>query len=182
MININWTYLLFLLFATGCTQGPRKSMHNSPIQSAKKANTQAAMLKLEVVPTHEKTALGAPIPARITLTNTGEAPVLINQRLSMGYENSMMRELYCKVSRDGKPYTAWQSWQVDYNRKALRDTDFVTLKSGESVEREVDLQEWYHLDAPGEYQFEVCYAPEREENDDLPDLPPVCGSTSIVIE
>jgi hypothetical protein len=138
-------------------------------------------LKLEINSDKKEYTLGADINARIVLTNIGNEPVLVNGRLSMGYEDSLDREIYCRVSRDGRPYTGHLNWRVDYHRKRLTEGDFERLPAGKSREKVVNLQEWYHLDAPGNYEFQVFYAPERDENPNLPLLGEVTGKIAIVV-
>ena len=157
-----WTILFLLAAWTACSGNDSGKVSHIEEEANQEPSMKQADLKLEVVMSSKEIPLGDPIPVRIVLRNAGEVPVRVNKRLSMGYEGSLDREVYCKVWREGAVYSDFENWQVDYSRKALAETDFATLAPGDAAEREVDFYEWYHLGETGTYTIKVVYQPDDE--------------------
>ena len=117
-----------------------------------------------VLSVHAQRALVQPgdaVPLEVALDNRGPSELVVNARLGMGYPDSADRELYCEILRDGEPYTDYRRYVVDYRRKPLDEASFEKLRPGQRVTSKFDLQYWYHLDGPGQYQVRVVYEPGR---------------------
>ena len=116
-------------------------------------------LRLTVHSKLEAVQLGESIPLAVELVNQSQIELVVNSRLGMGYPDSSDRELYCEIVHNGKPYTDYRRYALDYRRKALTEAFVSTLLPGQTVSTVVDLQEWYHLTALGAYQVRVVYDP-----------------------
>lgn len=117
-------------------------------------------LELRVAIKDTTVKLGEPIRLEIMLTNKSHAPVVVNARFSMGYPDTLDRDLYCEVFReDGGSYRDYEAFQVDYRSVDLTPALFPSLQPGETLQVTYDLQEWYPLTAPGQYTVRVVYEP-----------------------
>jgi hypothetical protein len=123
------------------------------------ADTRARQLALSVHTHRDAVQLGHAVPVEVELRNLGHSALVVNARLGMGYPDSLDRDLYCEIVRDGQPYTDYQRYIVDYRRKPLGESSFQTLLPGQHVGAEFDLQYWYHLSGAGEYRVRVVYVP-----------------------
>lgn len=118
-------------------------------------------LELKLLLSESTATPGMTIQADVQLTNRGDSTMIVNTRLGMGYPESDDRELYCQIQlQSGEDYLGYQAFQVDYQRKALDRESFRALKPGDTIRATFDLQFWYRLTQPGEYQIRVVYEPE----------------------
>lgn len=113
--------------------------------------------RIEVEPGELKA--GQPVPARMTLKNTSDAPVRVNQRLLVNFPKSP-HEVYFDIT-DEKGEKVPFALLVNAGRP--RDTDFAELKPGESVTRAVDLGQAY-LTRPGVYAVKAVYENTHERD------------------
>ena len=126
--------------------------------------------------------MGEKIELSFSIRNKGNANVPVNSRNGVGYQNSLDREIYCTLQKDGEEYTGFDAHRIDYRRKRLQKDDFSILAPGDSIEGRFVLNEWYHLDGPGDYLVTVHYSPEKDEaNPFEPELAGVASSFLITI-
>ena len=98
-------------------------------------------------------------PVRVTLTNEGAEPIVVNARFAPGYGESLSREVYAELTTpDGAP-AAHNT--VRYDRDWPTKEDFAELAPGESVSGEFDLFEWYRPLEPGAYRVVIFYEDEH---------------------
>lgn len=109
-------------------------------------------VSLEVQPV----SMSAKCPVNVRITNLTPDAVLINQRMSIGYQDSDARELFVAVYiRDGDDNIARRT-QL-YQRDIASADDYIWLAPKESRTTHFDLFEWYELSEPGEYELQVFY-------------------------
>ena len=142
----------------GCSTAKRQSGGDVTVDDG----CSSGRLELRLVLEADEVGAGAPTPTRIALVNCGEAAAVVNARLAMGYADSLDREVYLELERDGAAYRGWTSWMLDYRRKPLDANALRELAPREQVGSEIDLQEWYRLE-PGTYRVRAVYAPEARD-------------------
>ena len=103
--------------------------------------------------------VGAPIHVELTLTNVGSAPVWINRRMSVGYPDDILREIYI-IAHDagGALVKVSDIERVDAHRSSPTRNDFVELAPKQSFRADVDLTLWFPTRLPGRYSVTVTYA------------------------
>ncbi|MFQ5942328.1 MAG: hypothetical protein ACE5JF_02120 [Anaerolineales bacterium] len=97
-----------------------------------------------------------PIAALLTLTNVGKNEVLVNGRLIPNEQTAPERLRYIVFSirgPAGKPLIP----KILINVRAPGDTDFVLLAPGDSIEKEILLDEIYSFAQPGVYSVQAIY-------------------------
>jgi hypothetical protein len=103
-------------------------------------------------------ALGAQIPVQLVLANPSDAPVWVNRRMGLGYEDGIEREIYFHVlNESGEVLPIPDEARVDAHRSPLRQSDFQLLTPGEQVTTDVNLALWYPFTKPGRYRVLFCY-------------------------
>ena len=100
--------------------------------------------------------VGGGLPVRVTVTNDGPAPCVVNARLSPGYHDSMPRELFAEIVDAGGGEPAAFD-RVDYDRDLSTPEDYVRLEPGEHVAGTFDLLKWYPIARPGRYRITLRY-------------------------
>ncbi|MFC4873938.1 hypothetical protein [Negadavirga shengliensis] len=111
-------------------------------------------LKIEVLT--DTIHLNQPLPIKAVLTNCGNEPVMINKRLAVGYENSLSREIYVTITKEGDQ-TAAAYHPVDINRDFSPIGDYKLLYPQNSVSTTFDLFDFYRVLAPGRYRLAFYY-------------------------
>ncbi len=110
-------------------------------------------------------AVGAPIDFELTLTNVSAAPLWINQRMTVGYPDDAMREIYVTVRDAGGAEVKTPDLErVDAHRSPPSRADFVELAPRQSIHASVDVTLWFPARLPGRYTVAVSYT-----NDDAGD-------------
>jgi len=103
----------------------------------------------------DKSTTGQSCAATISVSSLTAGPVVVNGRLSVGYEDGLSREVFLSIrSKDGEIIEP--SSRVDYNRDFSGSEDYVVLNPDECVETTFDLMFWYPL-PPGSYSIIVHY-------------------------
>ncbi len=115
-----------------------------------------AELQLAVEVLQHPVRLDRRCPVRVTLTNTGQGPALINGRLGVGYRGALARELFAVLIdlATGGPTLIYEA---DYDRSFSPPSDYVWLGPGESVSTTFDLWEWYAPIGAGCYRLLMYY-------------------------
>lgn len=106
-----------------------------------------------------RVALGAAIPATVTIANVGTTALRVNRRLLASYQAIIERDIYFELVRDGSPYLGTDEYEQSSSAKPLDAGFYRTLAPGESMTRDLDLHELYHL-RPGSYRIRAVYAPQ----------------------
>lgn len=113
-------------------------------------------LDVEVRLPSEPIYLGRPCLIEVVVVNKGVDPVLVNKRLSIGYKDSLSRELYLAF-HDPESGAPAPTMVVDYQRDFSEPSDYGYLTPGDSIARSFDLFEWYQPQEPGVYRLIVYY-------------------------
>jgi Uma2 family endonuclease len=100
--------------------------------------------------------LSHPCEVEVRLTNRSPDAVLINRRLAVGYRDSVARELFVEVYKQGSDEVVSQKALL-YQRNFSSPEDYVWLAPGQSIATSFDLFEWYSLPSAGEFELVVCY-------------------------
>lgn len=115
-----------------------------------------AMLELKIQLPNKPIYLSQNLPVKVSLFNKGHAPVVINSRLAVGYENSLSRELYADLKNldTGQPaiYPA-----TDINRDFPVVSDYKPLLPGDSISVTFNLFEYYPIKKSGSYEIILHY-------------------------
>ena len=93
--------------------------------------------------------LGAGRRSPSRLTNAGPKPVLINRRMSPGYQESISREIYFDLDAE--------YGRRKYDRDISDDSDYAPLDPDATVSTTIDLLHWYRITEPGSYRIVGCY-------------------------
>jgi hypothetical protein len=117
-----------------------------------------APLTLTATAASDTFPVGAAIPVRLRLLNGSPAPVRVNRRLGVGYQDGLCREIFFTV-RDvaGRVLPVPDEARVYAHRMPPGAADFQLLEPGDSVTGELDLALWYPFDQPGDYFVELHY-------------------------
>ena len=107
----------------------------------------ALRLDLVVPPGPLRRSEGATVT--VQLTNAGVRPVLVNRRMSPGYQDSISREIYFDLD------TAYG--RRKYDRDLPVPTDYGLLRAGETIGTTIDLLAWYRNIEPGSYRLTCHY-------------------------
>jgi hypothetical protein len=122
------------------------------------------MLKLALTLDQERIALGQPIHGKLSLQNAGDAPQLVNCRLTINksFAPAVFREVYFTLNDpSGKPV----DFMLKINIGEPRADDFRELAAGESAETEFDLDMYYMLEQPGTYSLQANYENHAQPDD-----------------
>jgi hypothetical protein len=130
-----------------------------PSQQEGTSGMETSPLALAVQSEAASFRLGSPIPVRVTLRNVSSQPVWVNQRLGMGYEDDLIRELYFTVfdASSGQVLPVPDTARVDAHRLPPTRDDFRQLEPGGEVVVNTDLAFWYPFERPGPYRVVVSY-------------------------
>jgi hypothetical protein len=113
------------------------------------------VLKVSLI-TADVVSIGKPNEVEVSITNVSPSPVLVNKRLSVGYQASQARELFFKITeRASKKNVGKQT--VLYERDFSIPSDYIWLKPNEHIDTRLDLFKWYQIPAKGSYEITVCY-------------------------
>jgi|LGVF01.1.fsa_nt_gb hypothetical protein len=105
-----------------------------------------------------------PCIVKVTITNASKKPLLLNNRLAIGYRNSDSRELFGEVFKKGMDEIV--SVEVeDYNRDSATAQNYSQLESGEEMTTSFDFCEWYELPLTLKGDFEMVIYYQADESD-----------------
>lgn len=100
--------------------------------------------------------------ARITIRNASEAPIRLNKRLLIAYENIVDRDVYFEVSRDGHPYLGTDEYEQTSMAKGLDASFYRSVAPGDELAKTIDLHDYYRF-PPGSYRLRAVYAPQPSD-------------------
>jgi len=150
-----WLVLAALLLsadiASSCIVSGQPTANN---ESTSDSSTGLLMLMLEL----DKSTYQSdePITGTLTLRNTGESEVLVNGRMAPNEQTAPERLRDIVFSIRG-PAGEFLIPKILINMRAPRDTDFVMLTPGDSIEKEIGLDEIYAFAQPGTYSVQAIY-------------------------
>lgn len=100
-------------------------------------------------------ARATPAPVTVTVTNVGDAALLVNRRLAPGYRDAPSRELWAELrDADGAPAALAT---IDYERDLPGPEDFGELAPGEAMTTTFDLFLYARPQRPGRYAVTFVY-------------------------
>jgi hypothetical protein len=102
--------------------------------------------------------LGDPIPVTITITNLFDPPLLLNGRLLVNHRRLPGEVSFSITDPDGK--------RCDFQRlvspMAVTNEEFVLLARGMSIQRTVDLADFFAMRKKGVYKVQAYYHNEMD--------------------
>jgi len=118
-----------------------------------------APLKLTALCDKSSFRLGSSILVQVKLSNASAHPIWINKRMGVGYEDSMVREIFFTVydASTGRVIPAPEDERVDAHRLPPSRGDFQQLGPGDAADVVVDLSYWYRFKLAGNYQIIFTY-------------------------
>lgn len=117
-----------------------------------------AQLSLTVAGERTTYPRAGPIQLTATLRNLGDAAVVVNGRMGVGYADNPVRELYFTVfSVEGEALPVPDNARADVHRLPPQADDFRTLGPGQAVTAAVELTLWYPFPRPGRYTVVFTY-------------------------
>jgi hypothetical protein len=115
-------------------------------------------LKLTATSKRAENPRVGPIPVQLTLRNTSLSPAWVNRRMGVGYEDSLVREIYFTVyAADGTPLPVPNDARADAHRMPPQREDFALLESGAAATAVVDVALWYPFREGGLYRIVFTY-------------------------
>lgn len=97
----------------------------------------------------------------VEIANVSNLPVIVNKRLSVGYRESLSRELFVSI------FTADSDNEVGiqkalYERPFSTREDYIHVKPGKKLTAKFNLFDWYEFPKPGKYNILVCYQADED--------------------
>jgi len=123
--------------------------------------TNNALLELVVTLPDGPIKLAEPCILKVKLINRHDSKLLVNQRMAVGYEKNLSRELFVDILERQTNQTA-KFWDIDYHRNFPERSDYVYMEPGEALTTTFNLFEWYLPASPGEYTLIVHYQADEE--------------------
>jgi len=104
----------------------------------------------------DEISIGQPCEIKVDIKNISGSSVLVNKRLSVGYQNSLSRELYISICEKGSS-TDIGKQKVLYERQFSPSSDFVWLLPEQQISTKFNLLDWYEIPSAGIYTIQVFY-------------------------
>jgi hypothetical protein len=124
----------------------------------------ASTLKLKIHLQDSMVYFNKPFQVKVTLENVSNDILIINKRLSVGYENSISRELYFNVI-DANTKEVIGIPTESYDRPPAYFDEYGALKPKESISTTFDLSEWQEINLPkGKHPLEIIGFYQADEN------------------
>jgi hypothetical protein len=127
-------------------------------QIANKTNDESIKV---IVNMPDQILQGQPCEIKVEIKNISAASVLINKRLSIGYQNSLSRELFIIICKKNTSKNIGLQ-KVLYNRNFSSESDFVWLLPQQQTSTHFNLFDWYDIPSAGTYTIRVCYQTDEE--------------------
>lgn len=113
-------------------------------------------LRIDVQIITQPVRISDPCLIEVKLTSQSARPMLINRRLSVGYQDSHARELFAKVFRQGSDEVLSKRTKL-YDRDFSPPEDYVRLPPMQTASTSFDLFDWYSLPSAGDYELVIYY-------------------------
>ena len=127
-------------------------------QNENKANDASLMV---IVNMPDQILQGQACEIKVDIRNVSTSAVIVNKRLSVGYQNSLSRELYLTIFKKGTSVKVGQQ-KVLYERNFSPESDFVWLLPQQQTSTHFNLFNWYEMLPEGIYSIRVCYQADEE--------------------
>jgi hypothetical protein len=135
-------------------------LFNQPTSMPEKESAMK-VLQIDVKVLTQPVRLSGPCMIEVRITNESPQSVLLNKRLSVGYKDSLSRELFIEVFEKGSNEVV-SNEALLYERAFSSPDDYVRVEPEQSISTSFNLFEWYRLRSPGEYEIVVHYHAEEE--------------------
>jgi len=134
---------------------------NQPNSMPEKVESAMKVLQIDVKVLTQPVRLSGPCMIEVRITNKSHQSVVLNRRLSVGYKNSLSRELFIEVYEKGSNEVV-SNEALLYERALSSPDDYVRVEPEQSIGTSFNLFEWYTLRSPGQYELVVYY--QADEN------------------
>jgi len=134
---------------------------NQPNSMPEKVESAMKVLQIDVKVLTQPVRLSGPCMIEVRITNKSHQSVVLNRRLSVGYKNSLSRELFIEVFEKGSNEVV-SNEALLYERALSSPDDYVRVEPEQSIGTSFNLFEWYTLRSPGQYELVVYY--QADEN------------------
>lgn len=121
---------------------------------------QASPIKV-VLTMPDQILQGQPCEIKVDIKNVSANRVMVNKRLSVGYQKSLSRELFISICHEGSSENIAEQ-KVLYERKFSPASDFVWLQPQQQTSTHFNLFDWYEIKAAGTYTLLICYQADEE--------------------
>lgn len=109
----------------------------------------------------EKIQAGQPCEVVIEIKNISSSEIVVNKRLSVGYQESISRELFITVCHLGSTENVGIQKML-YERPFSVADDYVKLLPDEIISVKFNLFDWYEFPKAGNYSLQVCYQADEQ--------------------
>lgn len=105
--------------------------------------------------------LGKPCIVKVDIRNVSSSAFIVNKRLSVGYKDSLSRELFIIIRKKGASLNIGLQ-KLLYERDFSPASDYVSLKPQEQISTQFNLFDWYEVPKARTLTIQVCY--QADEN------------------
>lgn len=127
-------------------------------QNENKANDESLMV---IVNMPDQFMYGQACEIKVDIRNVSGSAILVNKRLSVGYRNSLSRELFVTIFKKGTSINMGLQ-KVLYERDFSPVSDFVWLLPQQQTSTRFNLFNWYEMLPAGTFSVRVCYQADEE--------------------
>lgn len=128
------------------------------LQNENKANDESIKV---IVNMPDQILHGQPCEIKVDIKNISGSSVLVNKRLSVGYQHSLSREIYIIIYKKDTAINMGLQ-KVLYERNFSPDSDFVWLLPKQKTSTHFNLFNWHEMLPAGIYTVRVCYQADEE--------------------
>src|SRR4029453_5007129 len=153
--------LVSIYFGRRSNTSETSIVSNKPNSMPEKGKRAMKVLKFNEKVLPQPVRLSGPCMIEVRITNKSHQSVVLNRRLSVGYKNSLSRELFIEVYEKGSNEVV-SNEALLYERALSSPDDYVRVEPEQSISTSFNLFEWYTLRSPGEYEIVVHY--QADEN------------------
>jgi hypothetical protein len=105
---------------------------------------------------------GRPVIVTVVVTNLFDDPLILNSRMLVNHPRLQGEVSFYIVNSTGQK----QEIKRLITPLSVRDSDFITLTRGESIQRSVDLADLYGIAKKGQYKLYASYHNEMDQTMD----------------
>lgn len=153
VVSIHW--------GLGMNTAETSNASNQSLSMREKKEGAMKILQIDIKILSQPVRLSSPCMVEVRLTNKGPQSVVLNKRLSVGYKNSLSRELFLELFKKGTNVVVSKEGLL-YERPFSSPEDYVPVEPEQSIATTFNPFEWYSLPSPGEYELVVYY--QADEN------------------
>jgi hypothetical protein len=153
--------LISIYFGRRSNTSETSVVSNQPNSMPEKVESAMKVLQIDVKVLTQPVRLSGPCMIEVRITNKSHQSVVLNRRLSVGYKNSLSRELFIEVFEEGSNEVVSREGLL-YERAFSSPDDYVRVEPEQSIGTSFNLFEWYTLRSPGQYELVVYY--QADEN------------------